>query len=316
MRLLRVYRSGVCANLLALVLLAAMAQPLAARAGSTPAAVRSAEPSAPVVIEPELDAGLRLLYGLKFEEARTRINGWQENHPADSVGPALEAAADLFEQLYLKGVLTSEFFLDDKRFLSGIRDQPDAKLESAFLSAADRAEERARQTLSAQPRDADALFALTLVSGMRADNASLIEKRQLESMRYLRESSRNAQELLKVAPDTADAYLALGAAHYLVGCLPGYKRFLLGLGGVHGDKALGIQQLTLAANSGHYLRPYAKLLLALSALREKNPELARTEFTQLVAEFPGNPLYARELAKLTTKAEGSTPAVPFTLVQH
>ena len=308
MRLSRVVRTGVFAKLLVLALLAAMAQPAAARAGSKPADARSAEPGARLVIEPDLDAGLRLLYGLKFDEARARIIGWQRSHPTDSVGPALEAAADLFEQFYRKGVLTSEFFLEDKRFLGGIKDQPDAKLESAFLGAADRAEQRAQRTLSAHPRDPDALFALTLVAGMRADNASLIEKRGLESMRYLREASRNAQELLKVAPDTTDAYLALGAAHYLVGCLPGYKRFFLGLGGVHGDKTLGMQQLTLAANSGHYLRPYAQLLLALSALREKDPGLARTEFTQLVAEFPGNPLFARELAKLQPGAIQSRAA--------
>ncbi len=298
---------AVCAQLIALALFAAMLQP-AARAGSKPAAARYAEPGARLFIEPDLDAGLRLLYGLKFEEARARMGAWQGSHTADPVGPALEAAADLFEQFYRNGVLTSEFFLDDKRFLGGIKNQPDASLEAAFTDAAQRAEQRAREKLSAQPHDPDALFALTLVAGMRANNASMIDKRQLDGVRYLREASRDAQELLKVAPDTTDAYLALGAANYLVGCLPAYKRAFLLLGGVHGDKALGMQQLTLAANDGHYLRPFAKLLLALSALREKDEGLARTEFTQLAAEFPGNPLFANELGKLQPGAAPSRAA--------
>ena len=130
------------------------------------------------------------------------------------------------------------------------------------------------------------------------DHASLIQKRELESLHHLREANRNAQRLLEVAPDTEDAYLALGTANYIIGCLPSYKRAVLWMGGVHGDKALGMQQMTRVANQGHYLRPYAKLLLALAAKRENQLPLAREELTQLAMEFPDNPLYARELAKI------------------
>src|SRR5579864_6197382 len=51
------------------------------------------------------------------------------------------------------------------------------------------------------------------------------------------------------------------------------------------------QQLEVAAAHGHYLRPFAKILLALAALREKRTEVARTQFTELVAEFPENSLF-------------------------
>jgi predicted Zn-dependent protease len=68
--------------------------------------------------------------------------------------------------------------------------------------------------------------------------------------------------------------------------------------GFHGDKKKGIKQLQIAAKAGHYLRPFAKILLALTALREKKPEVAREELTELVAEFPGNLLFASELAKV------------------
>ncbi len=67
-----------------------------------------------------------------------------------------------------------------------------------------------------------------------------------------------------------------------------------------------MQQLRTAATRGHYLRPFAKLLLALTALREKQVELARTQLRELHAEFPQNALFARELAKLPKPA----PALP------
>jgi predicted Zn-dependent protease len=36
----------------------------------------------------------------------------------------------------------------------------------------------------------------------------------------------------------------------------------------------------------------------MAALREKKTEVARTQLNELVAEFPENPLFASELAKL------------------
>jgi hypothetical protein len=133
---------------------------------------------------------------------------------------------------------------------------------------------------------------------MQADYASLIDKHQVESLRMIGDADSYAKKLLVVAPDAADAYLTLGAANYIIGSLPGYKRFLLGFAGIHGNKKVGIQQLEIAAERGHYLRPFAKIMLALAALREKKAEVARTQLEELVAEFPENPLFALELAKL------------------
>ncbi len=248
---------------------------------------------------PEIDAGFHLLYELKFPEARARFADWQKAHPDDPLGSASEAAAYLFEEFYAQGVLTSEFFLNDKRLLGGIAGKPDENRRAAFFAANRRAQELARKRLKTSPRDAGALFALTIATGMQADYASLIEKRQLESLRLIREAEGHAKNLLALAPDSADAYLALGAGNYIIGCLPAYKRAFLWLGGIHGDKPGGMQQLALAASRGHYLRPFAKILLALAALREKQVGLARTQLAELTAEFPQNPLFTRELAKIT-----------------
>jgi hypothetical protein len=271
---------------------------------------RAGEASAPVapdvMSDQELDAGFRLLYELKFDQAREGFAEWQQKRPAEPLGPALEAASDLFEEFYRKGVLTSEFFIDDNRMLGGIKDKPDPELERQFASAVQRAQKLARARMAKQPKDPDALFALTLIGGMQADDFFLIQKRQLDSMRSLRETQRYARILLAVAPDTDDAYLALGVANYVIGCLPVYKRAVLWMGGVHGDKELGMQQVARAAASenARYLRPFARLMLALAALREKDPDLARLQLQALTVEFPENPLFAKELAKVTPVITG------------
>lgn len=86
--------------------------------------------------------------------------------------------------------------------------------------------------------------------------------------------------------------------HKRFGNLPGFKKLFLGFSGIHSDEKLGIQQLEMAAKSGQCLRPFAKIMLALAALREEKPEVARIQLKELVAEFPENSLFANELAKL------------------
>jgi hypothetical protein len=255
---------------------------------------------------PELDAGFHLLYELKPGEARAKFAAWRTSHPDDPLGSAADAASYLFEECYRQGVLTSEFFLDDKRFLGKIAVKPNQALRDAFFAADQRAQDLSRLRLGTHPEDVNALFAMTLSVGMQADYASLIEKQQLESLSMVREADTFAQKLLSVNPNAADAYLTLGAANYIIGSLPALERLFLRFKGISGDKSAGIQQLEIAAARGRYLRPFAKIVLALADLREKKTALARIQLVELVAEFPQNPLFVRELAKLDATPGGAT----------
>ena len=267
----------------------------------------SARAQAPTVAlqVPELDAGFHFLYELKVEEAHKQFQAWQRSHPKDPLGSASEAAAYLFEECYRQGVLTSEFFMDDKRFLGKIPLKPDPKLRVAFRAADQQAQDLAQLRLKGNPNDPNALFAMTLSLGMQADYASLIDKRQLDSLKKIREADRYSKKLLAVAPDAADAYLGLGTANYFIGTQPALKQLFLGLVGIHGNKQAGIEQIQIAADHGHYLRPFAKIMLALAAMREKKTEVARKQLVELVSEFPENPLFASELAKLNVVSAGS-----------
>jgi hypothetical protein len=258
---------------------------------------------------PQLDAGFHFLYQLKPAEAHTQFKAWQNSHPEDPLGSASEAAAYLFEECYRQGVLTSEFFLDDGRFLGKIPLKPDPQLRAEFFAADKQAQDLAQRRLKSNPDDPIALFAMVLSLGMQANYASLIDKHQLDSLKKIREADVYAKKLLVVAPDAADAYLGLGMANYFIGSLPGPKKFFLSFAGIHGDKKAGLQQIEITADHGDYLRPFAKILLALAALREKKTEVARTQLKELVAEFPENPLFVSELAKLEVSpaAAGSPP---------
>jgi hypothetical protein len=248
---------------------------------------------------PELEAGFHLLYELKPAEAHAQFAAWEASHPQDALGSAAQAAAYLFEECYRQGVLTSGFFLDNDRFLGKVALRPDAELRAAFFAADKRAQELARLQLKIDPTDTNALFAMTLSLGLEADYASLIDKHQMESLKMIRAADKFGRKLLAAAPEAADAYLTLGTANYIIGSLPGFKKFFLGFAGIHGDREEGMAQLQIAADHGHYLRPFAKIMLALAALRERKTEVARLQLQELVAEFPENPLFAGELERLS-----------------
>jgi hypothetical protein len=122
---------------------------------------------------PELDTGFRVLYELKFSEARAQFEAWQKSHPQDPLGYASEAASYLFEECYRQGVLTSDFFLDNKRFLSEIPLKPDPQLRAAFFASDKRAQDLAQLRLKTNPDDPNALFAMSFRGISLSSDSSL-----------------------------------------------------------------------------------------------------------------------------------------------
>lgn len=245
-----------------------------------------------------LEGGFRKLYELAFEEARDDFQEWEAGHAGDPLGATAEAASYLFEELHKQGVLTSEFFLDDEKFLEGIEGEPTPHLKKGFFAALERGEKLIAARLKKDERDTDALYAQAMLTGMLGNYRSLVEKKHFEGLRLTEKAEGMAEDLLELKPDAQDAWLAIGASNYIVGCLPRHKRFFLWFGGVAGNRQEGMAQLKRAAEGGRLLRPYAKIMLALAALREKEPALAERLFAELAAEFPRNPQFARELALL------------------
>ncbi|HEX8836168.1 MAG TPA: hypothetical protein VF748_04470 [Candidatus Acidoferrum sp.] len=246
---------------------------------------------------PELSSGFRQLYIQKFPEGRALFEAWASQHPDEPFAQVAIAASYLFEEFYDQGVLTSDFFLNEKKFLHGIEGEPDPARMAGFEGATARARELASQRLSKDPRDPEALYALTLCAGMESDADMILRKHNLDALRRLKEANTHAKALLAGRPDAKDAYLALGTANYIIGSLSVGFRAMLWFGGVHGDRKLGMQQLAEAADGGRYLEPLAKIMLALAARREKQKPLAQKLLLELTEEFPESPLYSVEYAK-------------------
>lgn len=255
----------------------------------------AAEPSIP---PPSLATGYRLMYNLDFDRAHEVFSTLQQQRPDDPLAPASEAAGLLFAELHRLGVLESQFYEDDKTFDQRKKVDPDPNIRSRFNIALGQAETRADARLAKDPKDRDALFALTLAAGLKADYAALIEKRNLASLRYTKEATNLAEQLLAVDPKCYDAYLATGIGKYIIGSMAAPVRWFLRMGGFNTDKKQGLEELKLTAEKGTYLGPFARILLAIAYVRDKDKPRAREILASLRTEFPNNPLFGREIARL------------------
>jgi len=245
-----------------------------------------------------LDQGFRRLYDLDFSGAQKEFESWEQQNPGNPLGPVSEAAGVLFSEFNRLGVLEAQFYENDSVFAARKKYEVNAESRGRFEKQLSRAEELARARLGHNAKDRDALLAMTLVFGLRSDFAALIEKRNLASLHYTKQATAWSEQLLAADPKCYDGYLASGISRYIIGSMAAPVRWFLSIGGINGDKAKGIAELQITARDGRLLAPFARILLAIAFVREKQPAQARELLLSLQNEFPNNLLFGRELARL------------------
>ena len=246
----------------------------------------------------DVDAGYRQMYNLDFPGAHQTFLHCEAERQGDPLPHVSNAAAYLFSEFDRLHILEVELFTDDSRFDARNKLKPDLAVRDAFMAELAQADTLARPVLTGDPNNRDALLAQVLANGLRSDYAAMIEKRNIASLGYMKTSRKLAQHLLELDPSCYDAYLAVGIENYLLGVTPAPVRWFLHLGGAETDKDAGEARLRLTAAHGRYLAPFARLLLAVAAIRDHDPATARSLLAGLSREFPNNQLYGQELARI------------------
>jgi hypothetical protein len=245
-----------------------------------------------------IDQGYRDLYNLDFPGAHTVFQKYMAAHPEDPLPVASDAAAYLFSEFDRLHIIDVELFADQDRFDHRSKPTPDPAVRSAFNDRVAHAGQLADAALKLNPKDTNALYVKTCISGMQSDYALLIEKRDLAALNFSKQSSALSKQVLAIDPTLYDAYLASGVENYMLSLKPGPVRFFLGITGSATNKEEGIRLLRITAEKGHYLAPFARMMLAVAALRDNRPQDAKNTLIALSHEYPRNSLYQREIARI------------------
>jgi len=243
-----------------------------------------------------LDDGYSDMYNLHFNDAHAKFQEWITMHPDDPMGPGSDAAAWLFGEFERLHVIDVELFANQDRFDSRSKLTPDPTVRQSFESRLNQASGVADAALKKNGSDARALYVKTMVSGMRSDYALMIDKKDLAALNYSKEASAYSKQALTADPHMYDAYLASGVENYMLSLKFAPLRWLLTLTGAQTSREEGIRLLKLTGAQGHYLAPFARMMVAVAALRENKPQEARAILIDLKKEFPSNSMYDRQLA--------------------
>src|SRR5215471_20985781 len=143
------------------------------------AGTAQAQPASPVMssstqnVDAMLDQSYRSMYNLQFDEALRQTEAAKAMSREDPVPWMAQSCAILFREFDRMHILRSELFGSDNSFIDGPPIAWNEQNKIAFENALNGAEKLAQQRLARDRNDPRALFALTLVNGLRADDTAL-----------------------------------------------------------------------------------------------------------------------------------------------
>ncbi|HLJ89471.1 MAG TPA: hypothetical protein VKZ53_21860 [Candidatus Angelobacter sp.] len=255
-------------------------------------------------IDQILDGSFHSMYNLQFDDALQRAEAAKSIDKDDPLPWVTQACAVLFREFDRLHILRSDLFASDDAFVARPAYSWTPSNKKAFDDATDGAEKIAKMRLARDKNDAKALFVLALVNGLRGDDSAMITKHNLAALSYIKTATGYSDRLLALSPDYYDAYVGTGMGKYIIGGRAAPVRWLLRIGGFRGDQEEGVRELTLAAEHGRFLAPFARIFLAFNDLRHKNRAEAKRKLAELHQQFPGNPLFLEEIAKCDNPSSG------------
>jgi len=139
----------------------------------------------------------------------------------------------------------SSFGTKDSR--DAVNPQDEQRLRDTIATAIAKAD----AMLKKNPNNVRALYAKGISLGTLASFEATVKRSYLSAHSKAKEAKSLHQQVLKLDPTFDDARLTIGTYDYVVGVIPGFVRFVVGVFGVRGaGKEAGIQQLELAAAKG------------------------------------------------------------------
>lgn len=249
--------------------------------------------------------GTEALYNLDYSTARAKFTELRDRLPQHPVGDLNLATLTWMEHLYKTRRLQTTLYTQEGFYAGGTKskegDPIEAGVDKAFRDHIAQAKTKAQNLVDRAPNDPDALYFLGAVYGVLAGYEASAGRKFMSALRNGSRCRELHQRAVKLRPDNYDAYLSLGLYDYIVGSLPGFVRFLVGIIGVRGNKEQGIRELRMTAEKGLYNQDDAAVMLLAVYQREGKPQESLPLLEKLSAKYPRNYLVRLEMASMLNR---------------
>jgi tetratricopeptide (TPR) repeat protein len=278
--------------LLALILLTAL-----------PASSQPTPHTDPLNLTPPVRQSLELFYNLNFDAALKIQEQVAQQHPDDPMASNYILTTVIFRELYNQDLLDTTYYAHNS-FLTVKRDVnvPQAA-RRRIEDLTSKVQHLTDAELATNPNDANALFARGYAKGMHAVFITLVDHAYVAAARQGLSARNDSEAALKIDPQYADAWMAVGIQRFAVASLPKWLRFMVGFMGVGGSKPEGLADLRKSADQGTVTPVESRTILSLFLRHDGRYPDALTVERSLQKDYPHNYLFCLEVANLL-KDEG------------
>jgi hypothetical protein len=265
---------------------------------AAPAAIRAAE----VPALTSIDRAFARMYNLDFVGVHAILDAEVRSHPENPLAYSVRGAAHLFSEFSRLKILEFEFFEDDDKVTDRKKLKPDPKTREELFKMTAEARKRALARLAVDSNDCNALFALSMAAGVETDYVGFVEKKYLRTYSLSKENQQYARKLLSMNPPFNDAFLTLGTVEYVVSKLNFFFRLFIRFDKIEGSKQKAIEDLRKVITTGRYYPPFAKILLSVIYLRDKQAQQALVLLKELARDYPDNYVFRNEVKRVAEQA--------------
>ncbi|MGH9666023.1 MAG: tetratricopeptide repeat protein [Bryobacteraceae bacterium] len=242
--------------------------------------------------------GFDHFYNLEYDQAIADFDKQIAAEPQNPNAYNHLAQAILYREMLRSGALESQLVTGSNPFIRRQKMNPGEPDRRRFEGLIAKAMQLGEARLEKNSRDTDALYALGVSYGLRANYSFLVHKAWLDALRYSATARNYHNQVTAIDPSSVDAQLLQGLYDYVVGSLPWAMKMLGFVGGFRGDREEGIRTLQLVAQKGHADRVDAQVLLAVIYRRERRPLDAIPLLNTLVHDYPRAYLLRFEQAQM------------------
>lgn len=263
----------------------------------------------PLNRDPQVREAFAHFYIMDYDGAVSRFEAIQNAHPNEPIATDYLLYTRLFKELYRLDLLDTTFYANDG-FLTGKHTVvEDPQVRDQIKALTDKAVDLSDQQLKTNQNDVNALFARGWAKSIQAVYLAMVERSFSSALHLALQARSDHARILQLDANYIDAKLVVGDYEYVVGALSLPFKMLVGIVGIHGSKAHGLELLQDAGNRGVITSVEARICMMLFLRREAKYPEAEQIAESLASQYPRDFLFRLEVANLQKDAGQGLKAI-------